>query len=267
MAEETYTREGIITKIGQLKSAGFVKNSRPKNQGGVGNTVEDYLGIKENNLSIADMGEYELKTKRKGDKSLTTLFHLDPFPRERGSLNILYDVLLPVFGWPNRNNAAETSLRLTVGAKGFMGRGFTIVVDNDEQCVRLLFDPSKAAPAFAEWRDKIVGAGKDKLDPYPHWPYAILKEHVDKITNVFMVFAESKGSYKDGTEEFHYVDGYVMEGLRFDVFLEAIRQGTIVVDFDCRTGVGRKPHNHGTKFRFLKLKDLIDLYPRHEKFM
>jgi hypothetical protein len=104
-----YTRSELVEKLRQLKAKGWVRNARPFNQGGVGNTVEDYLGIRENNIPVADLGEIELKTKRKNDKSLSTLFHVDPYPRR--SPHALYDILLRHFSWPNRNNPREKKLQ------------------------------------------------------------------------------------------------------------------------------------------------------------
>jgi hypothetical protein len=45
-----YTKEELIAKLKQIRDKGWVCNARPGNAGGVGNTLEDLLGIKENNL-------------------------------------------------------------------------------------------------------------------------------------------------------------------------------------------------------------------------
>ena len=45
------------------------------------NTLEDLLGIEENNLPIPNAAEWELKAQRKNTRSLTTLFHIEPSPR------------------------------------------------------------------------------------------------------------------------------------------------------------------------------------------
>ncbi len=60
---------------------GWIKNTRGKNDGAVGNVLEDLLGIDENNLPIPNAAECELKAQRSKTNSLITLFHLEPSPR------------------------------------------------------------------------------------------------------------------------------------------------------------------------------------------
>jgi hypothetical protein len=45
---------------------GWIPDNRPGNIGGVGNTLEDLLGIEENNLPILNASEWELKCQRTG---------------------------------------------------------------------------------------------------------------------------------------------------------------------------------------------------------
>jgi hypothetical protein len=46
----------------RISKLGFVKCTRPKNSdGGIGNTFEDYLGVKENNLKEPDFKGFEIK--------------------------------------------------------------------------------------------------------------------------------------------------------------------------------------------------------------
>jgi hypothetical protein len=44
-------------KLEKNQKMGWIENARPGNQGGVGNTLEDLLGIKENNLPLANTSE------------------------------------------------------------------------------------------------------------------------------------------------------------------------------------------------------------------
>ena len=91
-----YTKDQLINELLKIKSLGWVKNARPGNAGGVGNTLEDLLGIKENNLPIPNASEWELKCQRINTSSLTTLFHIEPSPR---ALKIVPQILLPKYGW------------------------------------------------------------------------------------------------------------------------------------------------------------------------
>lgn len=63
-----------------------------------------------------------------------------------------------------------------------------------------------------------------------------------KIKNCFYVIAESRR--ENNKEFFKYKKLYILSGFSFDKFLNCICNGTVLIDFDARTG-----HNHGTKFR------------------
>jgi len=59
MAKKTviYTKQTIIDRLKEIRALGWIKNARHGNAGGVGNTLEDLLGIKENNLPIPNAAE------------------------------------------------------------------------------------------------------------------------------------------------------------------------------------------------------------------
>ena len=70
-----YTKEALTARLRAICETGWVRNIRPGNYGGVGNTLEQLLGIKENNLPIPNAAEWELKTHRIGSTALATLLH------------------------------------------------------------------------------------------------------------------------------------------------------------------------------------------------
>ena len=49
---------------------------------------------------------------------------------------------------------------------------------------------------------------------------------------------------ENGNYFYRYSDIMQLSGFSLDKFLQNIREGNILIDFDARTG-----HNHGTKFR------------------
>jgi hypothetical protein len=75
-----YTKETLIEKLREIRKQGWIESARQGNAGGVGNTLEDLLGIEENNLPIPNAAEWELKCQRLQTTSLTTLFHVEPSP-------------------------------------------------------------------------------------------------------------------------------------------------------------------------------------------
>src|SRR3990167_7596184 len=94
-----YTKKALIDKLKEIATQGWIKNTRHGNQGGVGNTLEDLLGIEENNLPIPNAAEWELKTQRAATTYLTTLFHIEPSPR---AIGFVPQVLLPMYGWAHQ---------------------------------------------------------------------------------------------------------------------------------------------------------------------
>jgi hypothetical protein len=54
----------LINRLKEIEMMGWIANARPGNVGGVGNTLEDLLGITENNLPIPNAAEWELKCQR-----------------------------------------------------------------------------------------------------------------------------------------------------------------------------------------------------------
>ena len=57
----------------KIKKQGYIKTQR-KGPTGVGHTFESLLGLKENNLSLPDIENVEIKTHRDNAQSMITLF-------------------------------------------------------------------------------------------------------------------------------------------------------------------------------------------------
>lgn len=92
-----------------------------------------------------------------------------------------------------------------------------------------------------------------ELDPQPYWGFDDLFHKAGtKLLNCFYVQAKAKKEGK--TEYFSYEKILMLQKFSLDKFLLGIENGTVLVDFDARTG-----HNHGTKFR-LRQDCLPDLY-------
>ena len=241
-----YTKPVLIAKLKEIHEKGWIPNARHGNAGGVGNTLEDLLRIKKNNLPIPNASEWELKTQRLNSSSLTTLFHMEPSPRAVG---FVADVLLPKYGWPHQEArkkypAKEVSFRMTISTRSRSDRGFTVVVDRKEEKVLILFDPKNADKRHGKWLASVkkrVGLGE--LNPQPYWGFKDLENKAGtKLLNSFYVQAEVQ---KKGKKEFyHYTKVMMLQKFSFSNFLRELEGGNILIDFDARSG-----HNHGTKFR------------------
>ena len=243
---QLFTKDSLISALREVRGRGWIESTRQGNDGGVGNTLEDQLGIAENNLAIPNAAEWELKAQRKTTSSMVTLFHCEPSPR---ACRFVPQILLPLYGWKHdkagsRYPASEMSFRLTISAKFRTVRGFQLVVSDDARKICVSFDPDSVGAECAEWRQDVerrIGLGE--LDPQPYWGFDDLFHKLGtKLFNCFLVTADCK---KEGQREyFRYSDIKMLSKISVGRFVYAIRQGKVLVDFDARTG-----HNHGTKFR------------------
>ena len=248
---ELLSKEQLIDKLDEIRKVGWVANARPGNVGGVGNTLEDLLGISENNLPIPNAAEWELKCQRISTSSLTTLFHMEPSPR---SLKFVPKMLLPYYGWKHKSIPGEMSFRQTLNGLSSTDRGFKVVVGRNARKVMISFNVSDVDPRHSEWLksvDERIGLGE--LNPQPYWGFDDLFHKAGtKLLNCFYVRAEVKREHNK--EYFRYKEIMILQKFNIDNFLKAIEGARVLVDFDARTG-----HNHGTKFR-LRQDSLPDLY-------
>ncbi|MBQ8042427.1 MAG: MvaI/BcnI restriction endonuclease family protein [Alphaproteobacteria bacterium] len=250
---EIYTKQSLIEKLRQIRDMGWILGRRQGNAGNVGNTLEDLLGIQENNLPIPNAAEWELKCQRSNTSSLTTLFHMEPSPT---ALKFVPNILLLKYGWPHRGAGIvypenERSFRQTLSALYRTDRGFGLVLDKTEQKILVSFDSSAVSGEHAQWLQNIE---KKELDPQPYWGFDdVFHKAGTKLLNCFYVVADVKK--EDGAEYFFYKTIMKLSRFSRDKFLAAIENGDVLIDFDARTG-----HNHGTKFRFKngKLPELYD---------
>jgi len=261
---EIMTKAELIAKLKEIRSRGWINNARPGNQGGVGNTMEDLLGIEENNLPIPNASEWELKCQRitRGQtKSLTTIMHLEPSPR---ACNLVAEVLLPLYGWSHKSAGSkypvgEMSFRQTINSLSLTDRGFCFKVDESERKLVVSFDASKVdIKRHKDWLDSVERRiGLAELNPQPYWGFRDLFPKMStKLKNCFYIMAETRHVY--GDEQYHYKEIWMLENFSEAKFLEECHNGNVLIDFDARTG-----HNHGTKFR-LRKGTIASLYEKHE---
>lgn len=116
----SYTKDELKKALINIRNQGFISCARVGNVGGIGNTLEDLLGIAENNLPIPNAAEWELKTQRINTTSLTTLFHLEPSPQ---AMQLVSKQLLPFYGWAHveagtKYHDTEKSFRQTINGLG-----------------------------------------------------------------------------------------------------------------------------------------------------
>lgn len=258
--ENLISKEDLLEKLKKIVEREWIPITRSRNDGRIGNTLEDLLGIEENNLAIPNANEWELKTQRWDTSSLVTLFHFEPSPRKA---RIVPKVLLPLYGWPHakagdRYGKNEMSFRQTISAINYTSRGFKIDVLTDEKKIVVVFDARKVANEHKDWLESVkMRVGLGQLEPEPYWGFRDLAAKASlKLLNTIFVLAEQKK--ESGTTFVRYTEVHLLENFSFEKFIQEIKNGNILIDFDARTG-----HNHGTKFR-VRPKILPDLYEKNE---
>lgn len=243
---KVYTKESLIEELKKIRDMGWILNARPGNSGGIGNTLEDLLGIEENNLPIPNAAEWELKCQRANTTSLVTLFHMEPSPR---ALRFVPQVFLPRYGWQHQGagkhyGTGELSFRQTISGNQRSDRGFMVVVDRSQRKVLISFDARAVDSRHKEWLASVAErVGLGELDPQPYWGFDDLRNKAGtKLLNCFYVQAETK---REGEKEFfRYCNIMILHSFNINGLLSGLEKGFVYVDFDARTG-----HNHGTKFR------------------
>jgi len=229
----------LIKKLKEIKAMGYVKTHRKGNTG-IGKTLEDLLGIKENNIPGPNAMMLELKSARKNVTSMLTLFTKSPLPRSANS------ILLEKFGYESARGNKRKELHTTVNAIEFnqlKGKpGFKIDIQEDR--VNLITP-----------QNEIVG----------YWTKEVLKELFErKLPKLLYVKADARG--KGENEEFHFNEAWLLSGFNFNNFFNLLKEGTILVDIRIGQYADGRPHDHGTGFRVLP--DKLDLcFANRERIM
>lgn len=239
----------------------WLYGSHQGNDGNQGNTLEGLLGVKENNLSLPDLGEIELKTQKVETSSFLTLFHKEPKPRAS------IPKLLKCLGWRHqlaggKYSSDEMSFRSTTFANRFSDRGFSIRLASDR--IEFIFDPKKVNTSardltsiFATYGDWLVDVEK-RLPHYSSvlpvfWSRCEFEQWcIAKLDNTLLCTFETRR--QKGHEMFKIVDAKIFKGFQSSRLETLFNNGDVAIDFDARTR-----HNHGTKLRVKKDK-LGDLF-------
>lgn len=239
------------------------KEGRSGNDGNAGNTLEDLLGIEENNFKLPDWGQIELKTKRLESKTLVTLLHREPQP------NASVPKLLKALGWRHKKAGSvypeqEMSFRSTTRANDFNVRGFSVQLADNR--INFIFDPNQVArnqtdmskiyPTYGDWIDDALRRPEcDIHSLFPiYWERSYIEKEISEKLNKTL-FVTCKSKKINGIKHFMYIDAVLLSGFNHTKMHQFFNEHALYVDFDARTN-----HNHGTKFRVdvKKLSELFD---------
>ena len=246
-----FTLENLVKKLRTEVQDKWHPEGRVGNDGSAGNTLEDLLGVEENNLRIPDWGEIELKTKQEKSSSLVTLLHREPQP------SAVVPKLIKALGWAHANAGAkyglnEMSFRSTTQANMASDRGFQIVFGDGR--VQFIFDPSKVATdkkdrtkqyaTYGDWLKDVESRSPHYSDLFPvFWEQEFLEnELIKKLDKTLFVVAKAKKI--GGIRHFKYETAVLLKDFDSSKFQSIFEEKGLYIDFDARTN-----HNHGTKVR------------------
>jgi len=239
--------------IEQVEKKGFILSHRTGDTG-VGKTLEDELGVKENSVQAADLGEIELKATRRDSNSKLTLF--TKAPKKRG---VNSRVLRAQYGYQTDESRALNP-NINILHTQVNGRDFNTL--NGEPFLKLTARDDRLYLEHA----------KDGILEDVYWEQEQLKKTFDKkypSKKLYHVQAEAKKE-DDGSESFHYSAAYSLEDFSAERMIEGLKSGEL--DVDIRLGVYAsgdrkgKPHDNGTAIR-VSSKKLDECFDKKKKLL
>lgn len=214
------------------------KTTKPNNiNGGQGNTLENLLGIKENNISAPDLGKIELKTINISDgSSKSRLISLFTFNSKVWKMDQLEAIRR--YGSLNKDGRMGMYYTLTTVPNS---KGLFIWLDDDRIQVRNI-------------------DGTIILD----YSISTLVERFNKkIGDLILIYSERKG--ENGTYYYKYLRGIYYRGETTENMIRQLfKQNIIKIDLRLyprkkKESNKESSRNHGTGFR-IQEKDIIKLY-------
>jgi hypothetical protein len=216
----------------QLKEKGFVK-SRRKGPTGVGHTLEVEIGLKENNLDLPDIDDYELKGHRINSSSMITLF---TFNRKAWQMKAIQAVRK----YGSFDKDGRKGLYYTMSLRP-NSAGVFLYVDDTDMSIRHV-----SGEVIAKWNLELVAKQFKKKMPA-------------------LLFVSAFSEERDGIEYFHYQRAQLMVGISPELIAEQIRSENILIDLRLHDKGTEGARNHGTGFRVkedklpLLFKNITDL--------
>lgn len=231
----------FVERIKQIKELGFVESNRSGDTG-IGKTLEDLLGIAENNIAGPDFGIYELKSGRKDSSSMLTLFTKAPMPKGANKS------LLEAFGYKQRVKKSQKQPHATEYMDAEIPEQ---ECDIREKELHVTVD-SKSINSVGlklEIRDNRIYIGNAK-NVLAYYDECTLREAFEKkYKKLILVLASNKK--EDHKEWFWFNEAYLLESFSFERFAELVKEGITKLDLRIGHYPDGRPHDHGTGFRIL----------------
>ena len=202
-------------KFYEVKNLGWVQSLR-RGPTGVGHTLEQLIGLEENNIAAPDLGTVELKGHRLNSSSMITLF---TFNKKAWKMPPLEAVRK--YG--------------TVDASGRTGLYYTMSPNPN------------GAGLYLNIGEEIVSVRHIHGTVVAEWDlHEVANKFLQKMPDLLLAsaFSEDRG----GHEWFLYDRARLLEGTSADILKNQIREGNVLLDLRLHDQ-GTRARNHGTGFR------------------
>lgn len=227
------TIEEFKEKFIEIRNMGWIRTHRAGTTG-IGKTLEDLLGIDENNIQGPDFGQYELKSMRKNANSMLTLITKSP----------------------DEPAGANTQLRLNYGYS-------SSAYDNDEKVLHSTLSATRFTPIANTGHSLKVSCTEERIniinenyEVVASWLIDNLKAVMDRKLSDQFVFVRASSRGTGVNEEFFYEEAYLLDGFNSQSIIDLINEGQIFVDLrigQYHSGPNKgKTHDHGTGFRIFE---------------
>jgi len=227
----------FVNRLHTVGEAGYLETHRAGNTG-IGKTLEDLLGIKENNIPGPDAAGVELKSTRKRSQNLTTLFTKEP---PRGQRELWNQDLVHELGYIDSKD--RPALKVTVEPNHVNNRGF-----------------------YLEYDEANIHVSHEDYGVCSRYPIDLLRDTFEqKMPEMVMVFAETRKH--DGREYFWYNEAYYLSGFDGDSFLNLMRDGVITLDLRMHVKENGNIRNRGTAWRILDEERLDEAFEDRTELM
>jgi hypothetical protein len=202
-------------KFKEIREHGFYKSMR-NGPTGVGHTLEQVLGLTENNIAVPDLGSVELKAHRDNVTSLITLF---TFNRKAWVMQPLSAIR--AYGTPDQNG--RLGLYFTMSQQPNSAGLFLTVTD---EAVSVQHTSGKT---LARWFTKDLSAQFHAKMPA-------------------LVLVTARTEIRGDIEYFNYYRARLLSETSPTLIADQIRRGNILIDLRLHDAITHA-RNHGTGFR------------------
>jgi len=228
-----YTLDDFIREYRKICGMGWIATHRA-GPTGIGKTLEDLLGIPENNIDGPDFGDYELKSCRLDSNSMLTIFTKTPQPR-----------------------GAANTLRTTFGYS-------SDAYDNSEKVLHATLSADRFVSIATTGHSLKISCGATKISiiaedgkEYAYWTREQLKVAFEKKYKNKFLYAKAHSRGAGASEEFKFAEAYEVSGFDYDAFVKLLEEGKIYIDLrigQYHGGIKHgQTHDHGTGFRIKEI--------------